>query len=167
MLNHITAKDSIRELFYTRFVDFVTNGISSESIPALGLKKRGSTTTYIPAVNWRNVEKVDPNDNGVHFLHFTMQNVIKRQKTLAGGRVDNVGTCYTTRGFVTVEIYFSKSAYQTIDEDRLSMIVERCFVQQNSGCIWFRNTTIVDLDPEENHYRSNVLAEYEYDSVIN
>ena len=168
MLDHRQAKNEIRNLFYARYRNYVLNGIPNQDpiFPPLGLTKLGSEDVYVPVVNWRNVEKIDQNDNGVHFLHFAMQNVTKKQKSFTGGRVDHVGTQYTTNGYVTVEIYFSKTAYQTVDEDRLTTLIERCFVQQNTQSVWFRNAVIVDLEAEENHYRSNVLAEYEYDSVI-
>lgn len=168
MLNHAQAKNEIRKLFYARYRNYVLNGIPNQDpvFPPLGLTKLNDDQIYVPVVNWRNVELKDRNDNGVHWLHFAMQNVSKKQKSFTGGRTDTVGTQYTTYGYVTAEVYFSKSAYQTVDEDRLTTIVERCFIQQNTQGVWFRNAVIVDLEAEENHYRSNVLAEYEYDSVI-
>ena len=168
MFNHVTAKNEIRKLFFDRFKDFVLNGIPNQDsvFPPLNLGRLQSNEAYVPKVFWRNVEKEATNDNGAHFLHFAMQNVRSNQKSFTGGRQNNVGTLHTTYGFVTVEIYFSKTAYQTIDEDRLSTIVQRCFIQQNVEGIWFRNALIVDLPAEENHFRTNVLAEYEYDSII-
>lgn len=171
MLNHQKAKDEMRSLFKTRFDDYWANGLPNED-PAVAppqFRKLGETVdTYKPEIKWKNIEKADHNDNGVHWLRFASRNLLKRQKSLAGGRQQAVGTSYTTKGLITVELYFSKSAYQTQDEDVLSLITERCFVQANTSCgVWFRNTIIVELEPEENHFRSNVLTEFEYDSVIN
>lgn len=168
MLNHAQAKNEIRKSFYDRYREYVLNGIPNQdpAFPALGLTKLNSDEIYVPVVNWRNVELKDRNDNGVHWLHFAMKNVNKKQKSFTGGRVDTVGTQHTTKGYVTIEVYFSKSAYQTKDEDRLTSVIERCLIQQNTQGVWFRDAVIIDLEAEENHYRSNVLAEYEYDSVI-
>lgn len=169
MLDHREAKDEMRRLFDTRFKNLAVNGLpnSDPPVPPLSLTKRNSYDIYIPEIRWQNVEKRDLNDNGVHWLRFVAQNIQKQQRSLAGGREEAVGTSYTTRGFIRVELYFSRSAYQTEDQDTMSAIVERCFIQQNTaGGVWFRNTVIVDMEPEENHFRSNVLTEYEYDSVI-
>lgn len=166
---HITAKKEIRKLFYARYHNYVLGGIANQcpEFPPLNLTKRRDPTVYIPVINWQKIEKKDLNDNGVHFLHFAMSNITTKQKSFTGGRaVDGGGTRYTTNGIATVEIYFSKSAYQTDDEDRLSTLVQRCFLQQNVNSLWFRNPVIVDLDSEETHFRTNVLAEYEYDSEI-
>jgi hypothetical protein len=169
MLYHPQAKSEMRQLFYSRFNSYVTDGLPNNDppIPPFAFKKRGVATTYIPEIKWDNVELTNVNDKGVHWLRFSSQNHLKRQSSFTGGRQQAVGTRYTTKGLVRVEIYFSKSAYQTEDCDNLNLIVERCFVQANTGCgVWFRNAVIVDLDPEENFFRSSVLAEYEYDSVI-
>lgn len=168
MFNHFGAKNEIRRLFLTRFRDYVKNGIPNQtpSIGPLNLTRLHKDEIYIPTIFWRNVEQRRTNDNSEHWLHFSMRNVTTVQKTFAGGRVQEVGTTYTTNGFTTVEVYFSKSAYQSDDEDKFSTIIQRCFLQINTGSIWFRNPVIVDLDPEENHFRSNILAEYEYDSII-
>lgn len=169
MLNHPQAKDEMRKLFYSRFKSYIVNGLPNNVPPVLplNLKKRGSIEAYIPEIKWENVELTQTNDNGVHWLRFSSQNHMKRQKSFTGGRNEAVGTHYTTKGLIRVEIYLSKSAYQTQDADNLNLIVERCFVQANTPSgLWFRNTVIVDMNPEENFFRSNVLTEYEYDSVI-
>ena len=168
MLNHVQAKNEIRNLFLSRFRDYVLNGIPNQDpvFPSLELTKLKSSKVYVPTIYWQKVETRRQNDNGEHFLHFAMQNTSENQKSFTGGRKSIVGTQYTTYGYVTVEVYFSKTAYQTIDEDRLTQLIKRCFIQRNIQGLWFRNSVIVDLPSEENHYRSNVLAEYEYDSVI-
>ncbi|MCC6271126.1 MAG: hypothetical protein IT190_07600 [Microbacteriaceae bacterium] len=169
MLDHPQAKEEMRKLFYSRFNSYVTDGLPNNvpPVPPFVFKKRGSLTSYIPEIKWDNVELTKLNDNGVHWMRFSSQNHLKTQASFTGGRVDAVGTHYTTKGLIRVEIYLSKSGYQTEDADNLNLIVERCFVQANSPCgVWFRNAMIVDLDPEENFFRSSVLTEYEYDSVI-
>lgn len=36
-----------------------------------------------------------------------------------------------------------------------------------SGTVWFRNPRIAELDPEQSFHRLNVVAEFEYDEVVN
>lgn len=169
MLNNVAAKDEIRKLFYDRFRSYLTDGLPNEvpPIPALVFTKRGEVTPYVPEIVWHAVEKRTLNDNGKHWLRVSTQNILKRQKSLTGGRVQSVGTHYTTQGLIRVELYFSKSAFQSTDMDNLNLLVERCFIQQNTPCgVWFRNAIIVDMEPEENYFRSLVMADYEFDSVI-
>ena len=168
MFNHFGAKKQIRKLFFDRFLNYVQNGIPNQTppIPPLNLTELKSDDVYIPTVYWRNVERREPTNNKRHYLQFFLDNVTTKQKSFTGGRTHLVGTRYTTNGVVTVEIYFSKSAYQTADEEKLSTVVQRTLLQQNVGSIWFRNPVIVDLDAEENYFRTNVVAEYEYDSEI-
>jgi hypothetical protein len=167
MLNYAEARDEIRKLFKTRFDNFILNGIPGDDILPLQLTKRGSVIVYVPEIKWDNKETTEPSDNGVHWLRLSTRNVLKRQKSLTGGREEEIGTIYRTQGLVKVDLYFSKSAYEQRDADNLNLIVERCFIQQNTPCgVWFRNPIVVELEQEESHFRSNVLAEYQYDSVI-
>ena len=169
MLNYIEARNEIESLFTTRFNALAVAGLPDESapVPALGLKKRGSNTVYIPEIRYQNRQERTLTDAGQHWLRLSIQNITSRQKSFTGGRAEAVGTMFTTQGVVRVEIYFSKSAYQSNDELALSLIVQRCFVQANTPCgVWFRNPVIVELEPLENYFRSDVLAEYQYDSVI-
>jgi hypothetical protein len=90
-----------------------------------------------------------------------------KQKSLTGGRQAGVGTHYETRGIARVDLYFSKSAYQTNDADILSIFVQRCFLQQSVECgVFFKNATINDLPPDENHFRATVIAEYSYETIV-
>ena len=158
MLSYSEAYDEMRSVFKTRF---------EAAAPAIELKKRGSSTSYVPEIVFENIQDTTRIDNSLHWLRFFSRNLLKNQKSFTGGRNQAVGTRFTTQGMITVEIYFSKIAYDKRKANALKEVVENCFVQVNTSCgVWFRNPIIVDLDPEENFFRSNVLAEYEYDSVV-
>lgn len=169
MLDYPKAQSEMRSLFFTRFNDFIENGIPENDPPILPpvFRERGGATTYVPGIEWERIQKATVDKEGKHWLRFVSRNVTKAQKTLAGGREQVVGTQYTSNGIISVELYFNKQAFQTSDFDILNSIVERCFLQANTpGGIWFRNTVIVEMEPEETYFRSNVLTEYEFDSVI-
>jgi hypothetical protein len=158
MLTYAQAEDEMRRVFLTRF---------NASALSVELKKRGSGNAYTPNVFFENNITTERIDNSEHFLRFYSRNLLKRQKSFTGGRNEAVGTRYTTQGLITIEIYFSKSSHEPEKANALKSVVENCFIQANANCgLWFRNPIIVDLDPDENFFRSNVLAEYEYDSVV-
>lgn len=166
MSNRIAAENAIRKLFYDRYKGFLANGIPSESIDPPVFTDRVTGSAYTPEIKWHNTEKITGNTNDKHWMRFSLQNVLQNQKSLAGGRQQAVGTKFTTKGVIKVELYFSKSSYVQEQCDVLSFIVERCFVQANADGAWFRNFVAVDLPPEETHFRTNVLSEYEYDTCI-
>ena len=85
---------------------------------------------------------------------------------MAGGRSDQTGTRYTSVGIVFVQLFYSRISYESKD-DVLSLIVQRALRGTTvSNNVWFKNAVIEKLNPEENYFRSNVTAEYQYDSVI-
>lgn len=167
-LDYTKSRDAINELFYDRFRLFLQNGFPNDNPPKspLVLTKRGSNTPYIPAVKWQNVETIDLNDNGVHWLRISAQDILNRQKSMTGGRQEMAGTHYTAKGLIKVALYFSRSSYEGEECDMLKYIIQRCFIQQNSCGVWFQNPVVIDLPPEENHFRADILAEYRYDSVV-
>lgn len=134
---------------------------------ALHLTRRGSVVDYVPEVKWEERQILALLDNGVHFCHFELRNVITNQKSLTGGREEEIGTMYTTRGIAIVDMYFSKTAYKTNDKDAIEVAAQRIFIQQSTpGGVWFRNPTIYYLKPEETHFRSMVTADFTFDTVI-
>ena len=166
MLNHYAAKNEIRDTFKTRLEAVMAAGMPNEDpvIPPLVLTPRGSVQSYTPEIKWHNIEKTEFNDAGKHWMRLAIRNVVKNQKSFTGGRVDGVGTRFWTKGIVRVEIYYSPISFESKDQ-HLDLMVESCF-QGNTACgVWFHNAVIVDVDPENNHFRSNVLAEFKYESV--
>lgn len=170
MLNDIAAKNEMRQLFRTRFQSFVANGMPNETPPLLPLKlktRRDAINTYQPYIYWQEIEnKADLRDQGKHFLLFRSTNVRSYQKSMAGGREQTVGTIYTTVGLITVELYISRSSYQTEEVEKLAFFAKESFLQVNTaGGVWFRNQTMIDLPAEEQFFRKNVHVDFEYDSI--
>ncbi len=167
------VRNAIRELFNSRFAAILQNGLPNEEPPIAPIvfRKRGSGVTqgatYTPEIRWQNIEKIESADNGKHWLHFQVIDITNQQKSLTGGRNEGIGTHYQARGLVRVDLYFSKSAYLLNEAEILSLFVQRCFMQQSTVCgLWFKNTVINDLPPGENHFRSVVLSDYSYETVI-
>lgn len=168
MLNSIDADKEIKQHFWDYMQDKLANGYPSDVPPIVApiFTPLGSAGVYIPEIQWHNVERKNPTDYSRHWLRFSLQDALTRQSSMAGGRSGQVGTRYTSVGIVFVQLFFSRISYETKD-DVLGLIAQRAFQgTTTSNNVWFKNSTIVKLDPEENYFRSNVTAEYQYDSVI-
>lgn len=164
-INHYDAHDEMRTRFYDAWIDGLANGLPLLDPPlSTPVFKRSNGDVYTPEAVWQNVERIDPNDNGVHWIRFS---AVEFQFTQSGFRGIGNGVPYTGEGIVTVQIFLSKSAYETVDEKALGLIAQSAFVTKSTDtCVWYRSPTINPLPPEENHFRVNVTAEYSYDSVL-
>lgn len=167
------SRNEIREMFYSRFKFLLANGLPNHDPPLspLVLKCRRLVgqldEEYTPEIRWQNIESTDFVDNGKHWLHFQLTDIVSGQKSLTGGRQHGIGTHYETKGIVRVDLYFSKSAYQLSDAEILSVFVQHCFLQQSTECgIFFKNAIINDLPPDENHFRASVITEYSYETIV-
>lgn len=159
------AEHLMRSLFKTNFIDFVTNGLTVGE-GALGLKQRSSETVYIPKIRYREIEDKDLKQNEQHWLHFISQNVDSFQANLAGGRVDGTPTKHTTIGYVKIEIYISKISYHTRQVEKLKTMVQKALLKSNSASLWFRNALPINLDPIDDFFRTDVMAEFQYDFTL-
>lgn len=167
MLNSLQAEDAIKSLFLAKWIDGITNGLPNYGIDPLVIRKRatsGSGALYVPEIRWQETLKPQKIDNDRHWARFTMQNVIKAQASMAGGRSLAVGTRHRTQGIIIVQLFFAKSSYENDVCKKLAFIAENAFVQENANGVWFRNAVTIELDPEDCFFRSNVTAEYEYDT---
>jgi len=157
MLNHLEAKNEVRRAFRIAWNAGIASGFTN--IPPVVFAKVGSATPYVPEIRWHGVEKSDDIDNGVHWCRFSSQSIQTKQSVISR----RIRT--TSLGLVIVQIFYSKSAFKTEDE-LLGLIGQNAFIgHKTPGGVWFRESTLIDLDPEENHFRANVVAEYEYDSL--
>ncbi len=167
MPNSIEAEESIKALFLAKWIDGITNGLPEYDIAPLVIRKRatsGPGTMYVPEIRWQQTLVPAKIDNDKHWARFTMQNVINRQASMAGGRSLAVGTRYTTQGIIIIQLFFAKSSYEHRVCKILAFIAENAFVQENANGVWFRNATTIELEQEDCFFRSNVVAEFEYDT---
>lgn len=117
---------------------------------------------YVPEVRWPGVEEPEKPELSKFWARVSQQTVIEGQSSLRNG---DGGQRYTTDGLVFVQIFCPKSDSLGMTNGRKLAIIARNAFRGNatSGQVWFRNARINELPPEENWYRFNVVAEYEYD----
>lgn len=142
----------------------ITVGISGEFGPVVFLE-RGSNTPYSPKIQWEQVEPLDANDANRNWLRFNSNDTLTRQSSLSGSVAENRKSIYQSVGLVSVQLFFAKSSYSTTVANRTKRICQKAFqgIETTNG-IWFRNSTILDLEAESTYFRSNVVAEYIYQS---
>lgn len=143
--NYTDAIDSMFSLFKTEWDVF--------SLSLLG---------YAPDIRWPGVEEPEKPDCGKYFSRISQQTVNESQSTLAD---DSSIQRYTCDGLLFVQIFAPRSDSQSMENMRaLAMSTKNVFRKHtDSGNIWFRNSRIEELPPEENFYNFNVVAEYQYD----
>ena len=129
---------------------------------AAWLAESAAVAGYIPEVRWPGVEEPEKPDLAKFWARVSQQTVIEGQSSLRNG---DAGQRYTTDGLVFVQIFCPKSDSLGMTNGRKLAIIARNGFRGNatSGQVWFRNARINELPPEENWYRFNVVAEYEYD----
>jgi len=129
---------------------------------AAWLDNSAAVVGYVPEVRWPGVEEPEKPDLSKFWARVSQQTVIEGQSSLRNG---DAGQRYTTDGLVFVQIFCPKSDSLGMTNGRKLAIIARNSFRGNatSGQVWFRNARINELPPEENWYRFNVVAEYEYD----
>ena len=156
------ATTEIKEHFHDKWDDGLANGL--ENRPPIVFKKLNNEI-YTPEIDWRNVEEREKNDLGEHFCRFKADNNVREQTTFADSL--SVGKRFTTLGVLSAQLFLSKSSYTTEQHYRLAEICEAAFdAKATVGGVWFRNTTIRNLEPLENYFRCNVTSEYIFDSCV-
>lgn len=98
------------------------------------------------------------------WARLSQQTVLESQATLRGG---DLKTRYTTDGLIFVQIFGAKDKPQNYEKlTKLAALIKTAFRgKQTDGCIWFRNTRIQELPPEDAWFRLNVVSEYQYDEL--
>jgi hypothetical protein len=142
------AVDEINSMFWTDWNSAKTSGLAG----------------YVPEVRWQYVEGAESPDGSKFWARVSSQSVFEEQTALAG----NDGTRrYTASGVVVVQLYCPKSLSQVGEIGRkLSTVARDAFRgKSTAGNVWFRNARINELAPEENVYRFNIVADFEYDEI--
>jgi len=79
------------------------------------------------------------------------------------GRADGKGK-HTQAGFVFVEIYTPREG-GLVDSDILSAAFAEDFRSAPDGDIWYRDVSEVEVGENGNWFRTDVIAEFEYDLI--
>jgi len=167
MLNHEQAKNEIKKQFNDTWLAGLIAGFNSSGASYAPLIFRtNQNVVYQPTIYWQNVQTVLDSDNERHFSRFSVMTNLTEQSAMSGRSYSVPGNKHTTFGLVVVELFFAKSAYSAGEESFLSLLSRKAFAsRQTPNGVWFRNSTIRELRPEDSFFRSNVLTEFQYDSV--
>lgn len=175
--NQEAAHDSIRSRFFLTWRDWITNGRPVDIRQPSGPRQTpvellGAVTKlpYVPEVAWQNVERKQTNDLSKHWCRLTIDPVETRQKTFRTSEtsIGDGKARYTEKGIIIVQMFFSKAAFKGNDDRKLSVISRDIFRSRNvrDNIVWYRNADIRYLNSEESWFRSNVIAEYEFDEIV-
>lgn len=116
---------------------------------------------YTPKVLWRHVEKVAIPDTTRHYLRVSNQTISERQVSLKGTK-----KLYDTIGFIKIQLYFSKATLVKSEDADMNAIARNAFRLASSSDVWYRNSRILELPPEEDFYRADVISNYIYSESI-
>ena len=123
---------------------------------------------YSPELAW---ERQDINlkiDEGKHIARVAIEHVSNRladKRTLA----ENSLLRERNRGLVTVQIFYSPSAYYDEDNQYLTLMVRQIFRRRKTSpnMVRFVRANIAKQPKSEIYYQTNVYAEFEYDELVN
>lgn len=119
---------------------------------------------YVPEIRVDGDGKVDNQDNEKFWCRFSQQTVTTYQSTF---RSDSPKR-YTTHGLIYIQIFCPKQQNSISAGRSLADIAKKIFQGHTTNDnIWFRNSRIRELDPEDLWYRFNVVSEYQYDEEGN
>lgn len=101
--------------------------------------------------------------NPAPWIKVEVRHVLGGQSTLSG---PTGGNRTTRRGIATVKFYegFGSGLTQT---DKLARVIERAFLgKSTTNGVWFRRVRTMEFGKDGSWFRTDVLAEFEYDDVI-
>lgn len=119
---------------------------------------------YVPNLVIQGVQSPGKQPTDKIHLRFSQQTVIEEQATLAGS---DLKRRYTTDGLVFVQIFSPIASLNDYANGlKVAELVKSAYRGKNTeNCMWFRNTRIQELPPEEAWFRVNVVSEYTYDQI--
>lgn len=121
----------------------------------------------VPAVFWRNKQEADNPPRDAFWCRVTASTTGQPQSSLSCSVGGPSMRRYRAYGLLTIQIFCPKSIVDSGDTGfKLSEALKRKFMGKstNSG-IWFSNTFVKDLNPEDLFYRYNVVTAFEYDEL--
>lgn len=127
----------------------------------------GAVVGYIPEVRWQGVQYRSLPDGSQFWARLSKQTVFEEQATLSTCEGKPGQRKYTASGLVFVQLFCPKSNTQAFElGQKLAKVARNAFRGKTTpGKIWFRNTRINEINPEELYERFNVVTEFEYDEL--
>lgn len=122
-----------------------------------------SIVGYVPQVHWPDREETGIPPLDKHWCRYVFQTTSRVQRTFRGP----YGTRWQGNGNVIVEHFFSKLTLEAGDNTRILGYAEDIYIEPAlNGCIWFREPRTIEVEAEENWFRGNTSAQWEYDQII-
>jgi len=144
------ARDEINSLFFAKW--------KAETAAIVG---------YVPEVLWHNVQSRDIPNSSKYWARVSQQAVLESQTTLSTCEGKPGQKRYTADGLVFVQIFAPKQLGNSAQfAGKLAEVARNAFRGKSTpGKVWFRNARIIDIEPEDQFYRFNVVAEFQYDEL--
>lgn len=118
---------------------------------------------YVPTVQWVGVELDEKPDVSKFSIRTSNTTVDERQTSLRG----DSGTRYDTVGVLLMQLYCPKTAAGRTIGKKLATLARDIFRGKRiSKTVKFEHVRIVELEPTEKHNRFNILANYNYFTVV-
>jgi hypothetical protein len=131
--------------------------------------KDGATAIVgnVPQIRWQGVESAGTPPMSNFWARVLVQNVTEKQTSFESGIASDEKKRYTAHGLLFVQIYCPMSHSRSMEKGRqLAELARNAFRgKQTVNGVWFRNANIIELTPQDDSYRINVVIEYEYDEI--
>jgi hypothetical protein len=123
-----------------------------------------AVTLEAPELRWQGIENPEHPGYDKYWVRVSQQTIDEGQASL---RAPECGQRYRTNGLLFIQIFCPKSDARAMEKGRqLAVIARDCFrgYTTQSG-VWFRNSRVSELEPEERWLRLNVIVAYQYDET--
>lgn len=120
---------------------------------------------YIPEVRYQGVEKIEKPPSNKHWARISTQTVMETQASLSNDVFEAGKKRFECSGLIFVQLFAPKSIAASFDElTKLAQVARDAFRGKKTANneVWFRNSRINELGPEELFYRINVVSEFEF-----
>jgi len=108
-----------------------------------------------------DTNKTVPKDETIKWVRISVRHRVGTRASL--GRADDKSK-HTQAGFVFVEI-FTPREDGLVNSDVLSAAFADNFRNPSDGDIWFKDVSEVEMGEDGNWFRTDVIAEFEYDLI--
>jgi len=127
----------------------------------------GSIVGSVPTVYWQGNEPAQTPGKDSFHVHVGTQTVIEQQTTFKTGVAPSENKRYTANGLVVIQLYCPMSVSDSMDKGRqLAVLARNAFRgKESANNVWFRNVRINELPAEDDYYRLNIIADFEYDDL--
>lgn len=121
----------------------------------------------VPEIRWQGVELPTKVNLSNFWCMVGVDTITERQTTFKTGVESSENKRYTTTGVVVVQLFCPLALSNAMDKGRqLAVVARNAFRgKETTNGVWFRNSVINELPPEESAYRFNIIAEYTFDDL--